>query len=181
MAMQLNHKYRHHGSLYIKPLKLITRIKGLTLIELLVVLVILSILASVALPYAQVIVQRNKEVKLRIALREIRTAIDRFHEDWKTGKISHSNDMVSQYGFPTSLTSLVEGVEHTTIDDVKHKYLRRIPINPFADPTLDHEEHWQYRSYQDESDTDSWGGQDVYDAYVSNDKKGLDGTKYKNW
>lgn len=155
--------------------------KGLTLIELLVVLVILSILASVTLPYAQVIVQRNKEVKLRIALREIRTAIDRFHDDWKIGKISPFNEKVSKYGYPISLSTLVEGVEHFIGDDVKHKYLRRIPINPLADPEIELEKQWRYRSYQDEVDTSTWGGQDVYDAFVSSDKKGLDGTYYKNW
>ena len=131
--------------------------------------------------YVQVIVQRNKEIKLRIALREIRTAIDRFHNDWRTGKISPFNEKASKYGYPISLASLVEGVKHFTIDDVKHKYLRRIPINPLADPKLKLEKHWRYRSYQDEVDTNSWGGQDVYDAFVSSDKKGLDGTYYKNW
>lgn len=167
--------------MYIRTLKSFESIKGLTLIELLVVLVILSILASVALPYAQVIVQRNNEVKLRTALREIRTAIDRFHEDWEIGKISPLNEKVSKYGYPITLSSLVEGVKHFTIDNVKHKYLRRIPINPFADPELDLKKHWKYRSYQDDADTSTWGGQDVYDVSVSNNKKGLDGTNYKNW
>lgn len=176
MEIKLNHKYKLLESLFIKNKQ------GLTLIELLVVLVILSILASVALPYAQVIVQRDKEIKLRSALREIRTAIDTFHDDWKTGKISRSNsDAASQYGYPIKLSILVEGVQHTTVDDVLHKYLRRIPVNPLVDPEMEREEQWQYRSYQDEVDTGVWGGQDVYDVNAASDKQALNGTFYKSW
>lgn len=176
METKLNHKYRLRESLFIKNKR------GLTLIELLVVLVILSILASAALPYAQVIVQRDKEIKLRSALREIRTAIDSFHEDWKAGKISRSNsEATSQYGYPLKLSILVEGVQFTTVDDVLHKYLRRIPANPLADPAVEREEQWQYRSYQDEADTEVWGGQDVYDVNAASDKQALDGTFYRSW
>ena len=176
MEIELNRKYRLLESSSIKNKQ------GLTLIELLVVLVILSILASVALPYAKVIVQREKEIKLRSALREIRTAIDYFHKDWKTGKISRSNsEAASQYGYPLKLSILVEGVQHTSVDDVSHKYLRRIPINPLADPEIEREEQWQYRSYQDEVDTEVWGGQDVYDVNAASDKQALNGTFYKNW
>src|SRR5437773_9645340 len=84
---------------------------GLTLVELLVTLVILSILATAALPYAEVAVRREKEVELRRSLRDLRSAIDVFHDDWVGGKISRTASGGSEDGYPKSLQVLVDGAD----------------------------------------------------------------------
>ena len=106
--------------------------RGMTLLELLVTLAILSILAAAALPYAEMTIVRGKELELKRSLREIRTAIDRFHADWATGKISKLSDATSDDGYPKTLNSLVAGVELAQAKGGKAKYLRRIPEDPFA-------------------------------------------------
>jgi len=111
--------------------------RGLTLIELLVTLVILSILAAAAVPYAELTVRRDKEMELRRTLRQVRTAIDSFHDDWRNGAISKTGDGVSDDGFPKTLTVLVEGVEAGDAKGGVRKYLRRIPRDPFADAPKD--------------------------------------------
>src|SRR3954471_24209819 len=85
--------------------------RGLTLVELLVTLVILSILATAALPYAEVAVRRDKELELRRALRDLRNAIDVFHDDWSGGKISKTSQAGSDDGYPKSLDVLVDGAD----------------------------------------------------------------------
>src|SRR3989475_9224302 len=85
--------------------------RGVTLIELLGALAILSILAAAALPYAEVTVRREKELELRRALRDVRTAIDAFYEDWKGGKISRTSIAASEDGYPKTLQVLVEGAD----------------------------------------------------------------------
>lgn len=156
--------------------------RGVSLIELLVTLVILSILAGAALPYAQMTVQRDKELELRRALREIRSAIDAFHADWEVGRLPRFSDAASEEGYPKRLEILVEGVDLATAGG-KHKYyLRRIPRNPFADDaTAPPAEQWQLRSYRDEPDATLWGGEDVYDVRAKTDKKAIDGTQLHNW
>ena len=84
---------------------------GLTLIELLVTLAILSILAAAALPYAELTVRRDRELELSRTLREMRTAIDSFHEDWLAGRISHATNQASEDGYPKTLQVLVDGVD----------------------------------------------------------------------
>lgn len=155
--------------------------QGLTLVELLVSLVILSILAASALPYAELTIRRDHELDLRRALREIRTAIDYFHQDWEKGKISKFGGDASEDGYPKTLQVLVDGVEYKTAKGGKRRYLRRIPRGPFSDKNLQPEESWLLRSYQDESDVMTWGGQDVYDVYSASERKAIDGTLYKDW
>lgn len=158
------------------------RSRGITLIELIVTLVILSILASAALPYAQMTVKRDKELELRRALREIRTAIDAFHADWQAGRLPRFGDAASEEGYPKSLEVLVEGVDLATAGGKRKYYLRRIPRNPFAeDPAAPPVEQWQLRSYQDEPDATLWGGQDVYDVRAQTDRKAIDGSELRNW
>jgi general secretion pathway protein G len=154
---------------------------GLTLIELLVTLVILSILAAAALPYAEVTVRREKELELRHALRDVRTAIDAFHDDWKTGKIAKTSDAASDDGYPKTLLMLVDGAEAGDAKGGKRKYLRRIPREPFADQSKPREEQWVLRGYQDERDSITWNSRDVYDVRSAVDAKALDGTSYKDW
>lgn len=155
--------------------------KGFTLIELLVTLTILSILATVALPFVETTVVRTKELELHSALREVRTAIDNFHEDWVSGKISKTNTNVSEDGYPRSFQILVAGVEGSDVKGRKRRYLRRIPRDPFAEKDKIPEENWIIRGYQDELDTTVWGREDVYDIRSMSDRTALDGTRYQDW
>lgn len=157
------------------------RAAGLTLIELLVTLVILSILAAAALPYAEVTVRREKELELRQSLRQVRSAIDAFHDDWKTGKIPKTSDAVSEDGFPKTLQVLVEGTESGLAKDTKLRYLRRVPRDPFGDSTREPAEQWVLRGYQDDPDAITWNGKDVYDLHSASEETGIDGTRYKDW
>ncbi len=155
------------------------KIRGLTLIELLVSLVIISILASVALPYAEVTVRRNKEIELRRSLREIRSALDDFHSDWRARKIPLWNNVAGDYGYPRELEQLVEGVQ---LDDGRVKrYLRRVPRNPLSDQTSEVREQWLLRGYEDSIDNKTWNGKDVYDVKVPSDRQALDGSWYRDW
>lgn len=154
---------------------------GLTLVELLVALVILSILAAAALPYAEVTVRREKELELRRALRDVRTAIDAFSEDWKGGKISRTSTAASENGYPKTLQVLVDGADTGDAKGNKRRYLRRIPRDPFADPAKPPADQWVLRGYQDAADSLAWSGRDVYDVRSSSENTALDGTRYKEW
>jgi general secretion pathway protein G len=153
----------------------------LTLVELLVTLVILSILAAAALPYAEVTVRREKELELRRALRDVRTAIDAFNEDWKSGRVSRTSTAGSEDGYPKSLQVLVDGADAGDAKGSKRKYLRRVPRDPFADPARPPAEQWILRAYQDNADSIVWGGRDVYDIRSGSDGTALDGTHYRDW
>lgn len=157
-------------------------VRGFTLIELLVTLTILSILATVALPFVEVTVLRTKELELHSSLREVRIAIDNFHEDWVNGKISKTNTNVSEDGYPVTLQILVDGVERSIAKGGKSRYLRRIPRDPFSEKdNIEPKESWAVRGYQDELTTTVWGGHDVYDIHSMSDKVALDGSHYKDW
>jgi len=152
----------------------------MTLLELLITMVILSILAAAAMPYAEMTMVRGKELELRRSLREIRTAIDRFHEDWATGKISHLSPVASADGYPKTLKVLVDGVELAQAKGGKAKYLRRIPEDPFATGS-DAGSRWSLRAYQDDRDALTWGGKDVYDVRSSSGNTAIDGSRYRDW
>ena len=156
-------------------------VKGFSLIELLVTLMILSILATAALPFVETTVVRSKELELHSSLRDVRIAIDNFHDDWVTGKISKTNANVSEDGYPRTLQILVDGVVGSDAKGKKRRYLRRIPRDPFAEQDKSPLENWRVRSYQDEVDSIVWGRGDVYDIQSMSDKTALDGTLYKNW
>jgi general secretion pathway protein G len=154
---------------------------GLTLVELLVTLVVLSILAAAALPSVETIVIRTKEIELHRTLREIRTAIDNFHEDWVNGKISKTNSSASEDGYPRTLQALVDGIETSNAKGGKRRYLRRIPRDPFAASDQSPAENWVVRGYQDEVEATIWGGKDIYDVRSASDRVALDGTQYRDW
>lgn len=154
---------------------------GFTLTELLVTLVILSILAAAAVPYVEMTVTRTKELELRRSLREVRSAIDAFHADWMTGKISKTNSNASEDGYPQTLQVLVEGLESADAKGGKRRYLRRIPRDPFASGDKPPEEHWAVRGYQDDVDAVVSNGKDVYDIHSQSERNALDGSRYRGW
>ena len=150
---------------------------GFTFIELLVTVGVLMVLASAALPLARVTMKRQREAELRKALREMRTAIDRFKDLADTQIISPMEVPFGSEGYPKSLASLVEGVaRNNDASGTKIKLLRRIPIDPMTG-----EAEWGMRSYQDRQDATTWGGQNVYDVFSKSTGVALDGTKYKDW
>jgi general secretion pathway protein G len=151
--------------------------RGYTFIELLVVSAIVLVLASVAMPLAKVTAQRQREAELRRALREMRTAIDKFKDGADLGQISPLEIKAGSEGYPPDLETLVEGVPAANdVTGRKLKYLRRIPIDPMMKST-----EWGLRSYQDDPDATSWGGQNVFDVYTTSTGTALDGTKYRDW
>jgi general secretion pathway protein G len=150
---------------------------GYSLIELLAVTVVLLVLASAVMPLAKVTVQRAREAELRRSLREIRTAIDRFKDAADLQQIAATDLKAGAEGYPPTLEILVEGVRAAgDASGRKLKFLRRIPIDP-----LTRSQEWGMRSYQDDSDSTSWGGQNVYDVYSKSGGLALDGTKYVDW
>lgn len=151
--------------------------RGFTFIELLVVTTILLILASAVMPLAKVTVQREREAELHRALREMRTAIDKYKDAVDNGLIGSVDVKVGSEGYPPDLDTLVEGV--TVANDAsgrKLKFLRRIPMDPMT-----HSTEWGLRSYGDKPDSTSWGGGNVYDVYTKAEGRALDGTKYRDW
>lgn len=155
---------------------------GLTLIELLVTLAILSILAAAALPYAELTVRRERELELRRTLREVRGAIDSFHEDWRAGRIPQNVEVASADGYPKTLQALVDGADTGRVGGEKRRYLRRVPRDPMADsPTAPPASQWVLRGYQDASDALSWSGRDVYDLRSASPTQAIDGTYYRDW
>ena len=150
---------------------------GFTFIELLVTVGVLMVLASAALPLARVTMKRQREAELRKALREMRTAIDKFKDLADTQIISPMEVPFGSEGYPKSLATLVDGVSRNNdASGTKIKLLRRIPIDPMTG-----EAEWGMRSYQDRPDSSAWGGQNVYDVYSKSAGVALDGTKYKDW
>ncbi len=152
---------------------------GFTLIELLVTLAILSVLAVMTVPVAQVTIQRHKEEALRQALHDIRQAIDAYKKAGDEGTIDVNADAS---GFPPTLSVLVDGVVKS--QDIKGKklfFLRRLPRDPMNDQSdLSDEATWGKRSFDSEA-SDPREGNDVYDIYSLSDKVGLNGVPYKKW
>jgi general secretion pathway protein G len=146
--------------------------KGFTLVELVITVAIVALLASVALPLAEVTVQRNKEKDLRHALREIRGAIDAYKKAAEEGAIERKAD---ESGYPPTLAALVEGVaDKRKTDGTKIYFLRRVPADPLSG------EDWGLRSYAS-SPTEPQAGKDVFDVFSKSDQKGLDGRPYREW
>jgi len=150
--------------------------RGTTFLEVLAVATILAILASVALPLSRVTRQRQKEIELRRALREIRTAVDRFKDGVDRGQIGGTDVKLGSEGYPESLETLVEGVNQVGRPGFKLKFMRRIPEDPFSGKA-----EWGMRCYQDDKDSFSWCGDNVFDVYTLAEGTALDGTKLKDW
>jgi general secretion pathway protein G len=147
------------------------RARGFTLLELIVAATILSILTLMALPLARVTIQREREKELRAALWEMRDAIDRYKD---AADKQAFQTKVDSMNYPPDLETLVKGVEAQ--GGKKIRFLRSIPVDPMTKS-----KEWGLRSMQDDPDSDSFGGQSVFDVYTKSTGTGLDGTKYKDW
>jgi general secretion pathway protein G len=145
--------------------------RGFTLMELIVAAAILSILTLMALPVARVTIQREREKQLRQALWQMRDAIDRYKD---AADRQAFQTKVDSMGYPPDLETLVKGVDIQ--GDKKVRFLRSIPTDPMTNS-----KEWGMRSMQDDPESDSWGGQSVFDVYTKSQGTGLDGTKYKDW
>jgi general secretion pathway protein G len=146
---------------------------GYTLAELVMVCAILIVLAALAVPLTKQTVKRIKEAELRQALRTMRDAIDEYKRYSDSGLIPVD---LGTDGYPKDLEVLVEGVEVVGQVDKKIRFLRRVPIDPMTGDT-----EWGLRSYQDDWDADSWGGENVFDVYSLSEGVGLNGVPYAKW
>jgi general secretion pathway protein G len=143
--------------------------RGFTLIELIVATIILSILVGMAVPVAKNAINREREHELRYDLWMMRDAIDRYKDAADKGAFQIK---LGSEGYPPDLDTLVNGVD---VGGKKLKFLRKVPVDPMT------KQEWGMRSMQDDKDSNSWGGQSVFDVYTKSDGVALDGTKYKDW
>ena len=151
--------------------------RGYSFVELLIVTAILFILASAVVPLAQVASQRQRESELRAALRQVRTAIDKFKDAVDNGRIATTELEPGSEGYPPDLETLVEGVPiQNDQSGAKLKFLRRVPIDPMTNSM-----EWGLRAYQDKPGSTTWGRGNVFDVYSKSGATALDGTKYKDW
>jgi len=153
---------------------------GFTLIELLITVAIVGVLASVAMPLAEMSAQRTKEQELRHSLQQIREAIDAYKRAADEKRVATS---VDQSGYPPNLNVLANGVKDAKdpAGKVKIYFMRRIPRDPFAPDTITAaEDTWGLRSYESPPDAPK-PGKDVYDVHSLSPDKGLNGVPYEEW
>ena len=146
---------------------------GFTLLELIIACALLMILASAALPLFRFTVVRTREHELRHNLREIRSAIDKYKDLADQSMIRVE---VGSEGYPPDLETLVDGVAYGNSGTEKLRLLRRIPVDPMTGRA-----EWGMRSVQDDADSTSWSGNNVFDVYSKSTGTALDGTKYSEW
>src|SRR5437899_12871389 len=146
---------------------------GMTLLELIIACAILMILSSAALPIAKYSIIRQREAELRRDLREMRDAIDRYKEAADRNQIRVE---VGSEGYPPDLQTLVKGVQLGTNGDRRIQFLRKIPTDPITG-----RDEWGLRAVQDDPDSTSWGGKNVFDVYSKSTATAMDGTKYSDW
>jgi general secretion pathway protein G len=169
--------HSHHGRSFHCVLRGRDCPDGYTFVELLVVSTIVLILASAIMPLARVTSTRMRESELHRALRELRTAIDKYKDAADLGNIGPLEIKVGSEGYPPDLQILVDGVPAANdATGRKLKFLRKVPVDPMT-RSID----WGLRSYQDKPDSTRWGGQNVFDVYTTYDGKALDGTKFRDW
>jgi len=144
--------------------------RGLTLVELIVTISILTILMSASLPLVRFQIKRQKERELHYDLWMMRNAIDKYKDAADRGAFQTK---VESQNYPPDLQTLVDGVD---VQGKKLRFLRKIP----TDPMTGHDD-WGLRSMQDDPDSDSFGGQSVFDVHSKSQGTALDGTKYATW
>ena len=147
--------------------------RGMSLVELIVAFTILLILTTAALPLARVKVKRERERELRYVLRQMRDAIDRYKDAADRGLIQVE---VGSEGYPPDMETLVNGVDMVGQVDKKFKFLRRIPRDPMTNS-----DEWGMRSMQDDPESMSWGGENIFDVYTKSQGTALDGSSYADW
>jgi len=146
---------------------------GMTLLELIIACAILMILSSAALPIAKYTIVRQKEAELRRDLREMKDAVDRYKDAADRNQIRVE---IGSEGYPPDLETLVKGVQLGASSDRKIRFLRKIPVDPMTGRA-----EWGLRAVQDDPDSTSWGGKNVFDVYSKSTSTALDGTKYSDW
>jgi general secretion pathway protein G len=144
---------------------------GMTLLELIIACTVLLILASAAEPLVRITIVRSREAELHRCLREIRNAVDRYKD--MADAMAFRTELTSN-GYPPDLQTLVDGV--TIAGNKKVRFLRRIPMDPMTG-----KREWGMRSVQDDPDSTSWGGDNVFDVYSLSQGTALDGSKYSDW
>jgi general secretion pathway protein G len=152
--------------------------RGFTLIELVVTLAILGLLVAIAAPLAETVLQRSKEQELKAALMSIRDAIDAYKEAADSNRIARA---AGESGYPASLDVLVKGVvDKTSAAGASVYFLRRIPRDPFADPSVPPGDTWGLRSSDSPPDAPR-AGKDLFDVRSLSERRALDGTLYREW
>jgi general secretion pathway protein G len=144
---------------------------GLTLLELIIACSILMILSTAAMPLVRITIVRSREAELRRDLREMRNAIDHYKDMADTAAFRTE---VTSNGYPPDLDTLVKG--EVIAGNKRVRFLRRIPVDPMTGQA-----DWGMRSIQDDPDTTSWGGGNVFDVFSTSQGTALDGTKYADW
>ena len=147
---------------------------GLTYVEVMITIAILLILAAATIPVARTTIKRQRELELKAALREMRSAIDNYKKYVDQGLLPQEG--LDSEGYPPDLDALVEGSKLTGSIDKQIRFLRRIPKDPMTGTY-----EWGLRSLQDDPNSMSWGRQNVFDVYTTSEAKGLDGTPYNQW
>ena len=141
---------------------------------------ILSVLTAAAIPLVRNTVKRDREAELRLALRDIRQAIDKYRRDYeRSNGTMIPIELKTQSGYPKDLNVLVEGFIPANVVGTsgnRVRYLRRLPIDPMTG-----DKEWGLKAYKDDADSDSWGGEDVWDVFSKSDQKALNGTSYRDW
>ncbi|MQA37352.1 type II secretion system protein [Rugamonas aquatica] len=153
------------------------RRRGYTIIEMLVVMAVLGILATAAMPLAELSAKRGKERALQQAVWEIRHAIDAYKQASDSGRIARA---AGASGYPPSLAVLTAGVPDLAAGGRMLYLLRRLPRDPFAPGALAAEASWGLRSYASAPDEPKEGG-DVFDVYSLSQEVGMNGTPYRLW
>jgi general secretion pathway protein G len=154
--------------------------RGFTFIELVITVAIIGVLALVALPFVELTAKRAKEQELRVALRQIRTALDEYKKAVDEGHVVKKAD---ESGYPPTLDILVEGVLDAEDPNKRRRlyFLRRLPRDPFhAEPAARPSETWGRRSYESPHDSPA-PGKDVFDVYSLAEGTGLNGVPYRQW
>lgn len=144
--------------------------RGFTLMELIVATTILIILTGLAVPLVRITIKRERERELRHDLWQMRDAIDRYKDAADRGAFQIK---VGSEGYPPDLETLVKGVD---MGGKKIRFLRHIPVDPMTG-----NDEWGTRSMQDDPDSESSSGDNVFDVFTKSEGTALDGTKYKEW